>query len=229
MPTTNECPHNAEMCLMLARETKEIYAKMALIELARVPHPGRRLGTPSARSMTRGHSGPPTVRDALASCRRGTLLALPAYLGRLDIRLLDKRLAEMVAANVALAQRYELLTSMPGVGPVLAFTLITLLPELGKMTRKQIAALVGLAPYDFDSGKLKGHRSIYGGRMPVRNVLYMAALSASRYSPALKAFHNRLADADKKSKVIIVAVMRKMITTLNAMLRDNAAWQPQSA
>src|SRR5215470_3569380 len=146
-----------------------------------------------------------------------------------DIRLLDKRLAEMVAANVALAQRYELLTSMPGVGPVLAFTLIALLPELGKMSRKQIAALVGLAPYDFDSGKLKGHRSIYGGRMPVRNVLYMAALSAGRYSPALKTFHKRLAAADKKSKVIIVAVMRKMITTLNAMLRDSAAWQPRSA
>src|SRR5262249_38402824 len=146
-----------------------------------------------------------------------------------DIRLLDKRLAEMVAANVALAQRYELLTSMPGVGPVLAFTLIALLPELGKMSRKQIAALVGLAPFDFDSGKPKGPRSIYGGRMPVRNVLYMPALSASRYSPALKTFHKRLAAADKKSKVIIVAVMRKMITTLNAMLRDSAAWQPQSA
>ena len=146
-----------------------------------------------------------------------------------DIRLLDKRLAEMVATNAAFAQLYELLTSMPGVGPVLAFTLIALLPELGKMSRKQIAALVGLAPYDFDSGKLRGHRSIYGGRMPIRNVLYMAALSASRYNPALKAFSNRLADANKKSKVIIVAVMRKMITTLNAMLRDNAAWQPRSA
>src|SRR5262249_3539099 len=72
-------------------------------------------------------------------------------------------------------------------------------------------------------------RSIYGGRMPVRNVLYMAALSASRYSPALKTFHERLAAADKKSKVIIVAVKRKMITTLNAMLRDSAAWQPRSA
>ena len=75
---------------------------------------------------------------------------------------------------------------MPGVGAVLAFTLIALLPELGEMSRKQIAALVGLAPYDFDSGKLRGHRSIFGGRMPVRNVLYMAALSASRYNPALK-------------------------------------------
>src|SRR6267154_5289105 len=129
---------------------------------------------------------------------------------------------------LAFAQPYELLTSMPGVGPVLAFTLIALLPELGKMSRKQIAALVGLAPYDFDSGKLRGHRSIYGGRMPIRNVLYMAALSASRYNPALKTFSNRLAHANKKSKVIIVAVMRKMITTLNAMLRDNAAWQPHS-
>ena len=142
-----------------------------------------------------------------------------------DIRLLDKRMAEIVAAEPALDQRYRLLISMPGVGPVLAFTLIALLPELGQMSRKQIAALVGLAPYDFDSGKLRGHRSIYGGRMPVRNVLYMAALSASRYNPALKTFHKRLASADKKSKVVIVAVMRKMITTLNAMLRDNAAWQ----
>ena len=85
-----------------------------------------------------------------------------------DIRLLDRRLAEMVATNAAFARLYDLLTSMPGVGAVLAFTLIALLPELGKMSRKQIAALVGLAPYDFDSGKLKGHRSIYGGRMPLR-------------------------------------------------------------
>ena len=146
-----------------------------------------------------------------------------------DIHLLDKRLADMVAADSALAPRYQMLISMPGVGPVLAFTLIALLPELGQMSRKQIAALVGLAPYDFDSGKLKGHRSIYGGRMQVRNVLYMAALSASRYNPALKAFHNRLTRANKKPKVIIVAVMRKMITTLNAMLRDNALWQPKSA
>jgi transposase len=146
-----------------------------------------------------------------------------------DIHLLDNRLAELVAADPALAQRYRVLISMPGVGPVLAFTLIALLPELGRMSRKQIAALVGLAPYDFDSGALKGHRSIYGGRMPVRNILYMAALSASRYNPALKTFSKRLAGTNKKSKVIIVAVMRKMITTLNAMLRDGALWQTKTA
>ena len=146
-----------------------------------------------------------------------------------DIRLLEKRLTQTIAAEADLARRYARLTSMPGVGPVLAFTLIALLPELGRMSRKQIAALVGLAPYDFDSGKLRGHRSIYGGRMPVRNVLYMAALSACRYNPALKTFHNRLAAAGKKPKVILVAVMRKMITTLNAMLRDGAGWQPQAA
>jgi Transposase IS116/IS110/IS902 family len=113
---------------------------------------------------------------------------------------------------------------MPGVGAVLACTLIALLPELGQTSRKQVAALVGLAPYDFDSGKLKGRRCIWGGRARVRHVLYMAALSASNWNPALKAFHDRLAATGKKPKVVIVAVMRKMITTLNAMLRDGTTW-----
>jgi transposase len=146
-----------------------------------------------------------------------------------DIVLLDKRLAEIVAANAALAQRYQLLISMPGVGPVLACTLIGLLPELGQMSRQQVAALVGVAPYDFDSGKLKGVRCIWGGRAPIRRVLYMAALIASRCNPAIKAFHDRLAATGKKSKVVIVAVMRKIITTLNAMLRDNVLWSERHA
>ncbi len=146
-----------------------------------------------------------------------------------DILLLDKRMAEIVAADLDLAHRYQLLNSMPGVGPTLAYTVLALLPELGQMTRKQIAALVGLAPYAFDSGKFKGQRRIWGGRAPVRTVLYMAALSACRYNPALKTFHHRLVGTGKKPKVVIVAVMRKMITTLNAMVRDNAEWQPQLA
>ena len=137
--------------------------------------------------------------------------------------LLDKRLADMVAADPALAQRYELLISMPGVGPVLAYARR---PVAGtrQMSRKQVAALVGVAPYDFESGKLKGKRCIWGGRAPIRRVLYMAALIASRCNPALKVFHDRLQATGKKSKVVIIAVMRKILTTLNAMARDNMLW-----
>jgi transposase len=141
-----------------------------------------------------------------------------------DIAQLDERLVEIVAADAALAHCYRRLTSMPGVGPVLGCTLIALLPELGRLSRKQIAALVGVAPYAFDSGKLKGKRCIWGGRAPVRQVLYMAAMSASNWNPALKTFHDRLTAAGKLPKVVIVAVMRKMITTLNAMLRDDVVW-----
>lgn len=141
-----------------------------------------------------------------------------------DIDLLDRRLVEVVAADPSLACRYRLLISMPGVGPVLACTLIALLPELGRLSRKQIAALVGVAPYDFDSGKLKGMRCIWGGRAPVRQILYMAAMSAGNWNPVLKAFRDRLVAAGKRPKVTIVAVMRKMITTLNAMVRDNVVW-----
>jgi transposase len=141
-----------------------------------------------------------------------------------DIDMLDRHLVKIVETDVALAHRYRLLTSMPGVGLVLACTLIALLPELGTMSRKQAAALVGVAPYAFESGKFKGLRCIWGGRAPVRDVLYMAAMSASNWNPALKAFHNRLKAAGKLHKVVIVAVMRKMITTLNAMVRDDVVW-----
>jgi transposase len=145
-----------------------------------------------------------------------------------DIDTLDERLVEIVAADPTLAHRYRLLISMPGVGPVLASTLIALLPELGRLNRKQIAALVGVAPYDFDSGLLKGVRRIWGGRAPVRKVLYMAAMSASQHNRALKVFHARLKADGKEPKVAIVAVMRKMITTLNAMVRDDVVWADRS-
>ena len=141
-----------------------------------------------------------------------------------DIAEIDERLVEIVLSDASLAERYRLLTSMPGVGAVLACSLIAFLPELGQLSRTKIAALIGVAPYDFESGKLKGKRCIWGGRTPVRNVLYMAALSASNWNPTLKAFHDRLAATGKKPKVVIVAVMRKMITMLNAMVRDNIVW-----
>src|SRR5262249_26634175 len=139
------------------------------------------LGAPVASSIPEQLPGrePASARkgyeDARLSRRR---------IGRLaaDIELLDKRLVEIVATDAALAHRYRLLTSMPGVGPVLACTLIVLLPELGGMTRKQVAALVGVAPYAFESGTLKGRRCIWGGRANVRQVLYMAAMSASNWN-----------------------------------------------
>src|SRR6266478_6351024 len=121
-----------------------------------------------------------------------------------DIDLLDKRMVEIVATDDALVHRYRLLTSMPGVGAVLACTLIALLPELGRMSRKQVAALVGVAPYAFESGTLKGRRCIWGGRAHVRQVLYMAAMSASNWNPVLKAFHDRLTAAGKLPKVVAV-------------------------
>jgi transposase len=141
-----------------------------------------------------------------------------------DIDLLDRHMIKIVSLDTALAHRYQLLTSMPGVGPVLACTLIALLPELGRLSRKQIAALVGVAPYDFDSGRLRGKRCIWGGRAPVRHVLFMAAMSASNWNPVLKYFHDHLEAAGKLRKVVTVAVMRKMITILNAMVRDDVGW-----
>jgi transposase len=174
------------------------------------------------------------LSDEKIAAENGSRLLEDAMLQRLsrrriarlaaDIGRLDEHLVEIVAADAALAHRYRLLTSMPGVGLVVACTLIALLPELGQLSRVKIAALVGLAPYDFDSGKLKGMRCIWGGRAPVRQVLYMAALSASNWNPALKVFHDRLAATGKKPKVVIVAVMRKMLTTLNAMVRDDVVW-----
>ena len=148
---------------------------------------------------------------------------------RADILLLDKSIAQTIAADHALARRDRLLRSTPSVGPVLSATLIALLPELGRLSNRRIAALVGLAPFDHDSGKLKGKRCIWGGREPVRNVLYMAALSAGVHNPIFAAFRKRLRANGKVAKVAIVAVMRKLITTLNAMIRDDKPWNPASA
>jgi transposase len=146
-----------------------------------------------------------------------------------DRQQLDRRIAETIAASDSLAARDQLLRSMPGVGPVLAATLLALLPELGTLRNRPIAALVGVVPYDFDSGKMKGLRCIFGGRAELRRVLFMAAQAAAMWNPALKAFKQRLLAAGKRPKVAIVAVMRKLIITLNAMLRDNRPWQPRPA
>ena len=142
-----------------------------------------------------------------------------------DILLVEKRIAEIVAADAALAARARLLRSVPGVGPILAATLLARLPELGRIDRRALAALVGLAPYDRDSGSSRGRRAIRGGRRDVRCVLYMAALAAGRHNPVLAATRKRLREAGKPAKVVLVALMRKLLTILNAVLRDGEPWR----
>jgi transposase len=143
-----------------------------------------------------------------------------------DIQQIDLALAKAVREDPEMARKAELLRSVPGVGPVTCYTLLGLLPELGKLTNRQIAALVGVAPFDCDSGRFQGQRHIRGGRKPVRDVAYMAALAAGKHNPVLAAFRQRLLDAGKKPKVVLVALMRKLITILNAMIKDGKSWQP---
>ncbi len=119
----------------------------------------------------------------------------------------------------------DLLRSAPGVGPVLSRTLIGELPELGTLPRKQIAALVGVAPLARDSGTLKGKRLVWGGRAPVRAALFMAALVGTRCNPVIRAFYARLRAAGKPKKVALTACMRKLLTILNAMVRTNTTWR----
>ena len=146
-----------------------------------------------------------------------------------DAATLDRRIAEIVDADPGLTAKNAILRSMKGVGPVLAHTLLALLPELGQLSRKQIAALVGVAPFEDHSGKRQGVRFIQGGRAAVRGPLYMAAMVAGVRNPVLKATRERLRNAGKKPKVAIVALMRRMITILNAMVRDSVQWKNQSA
>jgi transposase len=141
---------------------------------------------------------------------------------------LDKALLEAVKVRPDWNQKARLLRSVPGVGPVLAVTLLADLPELGRLSSKQIAALVGVAPINRDSGKMKGYRGTWGGRSSVRNALYMAALVATRRNPVIRDFYQRLLAIGKKKKVALVACMRKLLVILNAMLRSQSFWQSSS-
>jgi transposase len=138
--------------------------------------------------------------------------------------LLDKRIAQLIAGDPGLAHKDRLIRSLPGAGPVLSHTIVALAPELGEATRREIAALAGLAPYDFDTGKFRGKRRIWGGRSELRRVIYMAALTAARCNPVLKSFYQRLITNGKEPKVALVAVARRMLTILTAMLRNNQIW-----
>jgi transposase len=148
---------------------------------------------------------------------------------RAMIKMLDKQIGQIDSDADEHLERYfkvqkDLLDSVKGVGAVTVLTLCSALPELGQLKRRQIAKLVGIAPLADDSGKRRGHRHIWGGRAPVRKALYMATLVASRFNPVIKAFYERLKQAGKPPKVALIACMRKLLTILNAMLRDGALW-----
>lgn len=141
----------------------------------------------------------------------------------------NKDLADAIKASPVWRAREELYRTVPGVGPVLSCTLIAELPELGCLSRKQIAALVGVAPFPRDSGKMRGKRTVFGGRSTVRQVLYMSAVVGARHNPALRAFYTRLVAAGKPKKVALTACMRKLLVILNAMARTNSPWEAQHA
>lgn len=142
-----------------------------------------------------------------------------------DVKAIDREIARLVQSDDDWKNRAELLGTMPGVGDVTSNTLIAELPELGELNRQQIAALVGVAPFNDDSGTMNGKRTIYGGRVSVRNVLYMAAMSARRHNPVIAAFSQRLGEQGKPPKVIITACMRKILVILNSMVKTNSPWK----
>ena len=144
-----------------------------------------------------------------------------------DIATLDDDLETILRASPLWRENDDLLQSAKGIGPVCARTLLLELPELGTLTRQQIAALVGVAPLNCDSGTLRGRRMIWGGRAHVRTVLYMGTLVATRFNPQIKVFYERLLAAGKVKKVALTACMHKFLTILNAMLKHRTPWQPR--
>ena len=160
------------------------------------------------------------------------LASIEALLGCLQTAIaeLEGQIEARLEASPAWRERAALLASVPGVGKITVATLLGLLPELGQLDRRAVAALVGVAPFARDSGLMKGRRTIWGGRAPVRAVLYMAALVAVRHNPTLRAFYQRLLTTGKAKKLALTAAMRKLLVTLNAILRDRQPWRaPQPA
>lgn len=163
------------------------------------------------------------LHTALAAIRA----RIAAHLAWLEAELkeIDAELAQAIADDPIWRERDALLRSVPGVGPVLAVTLLAALPQLGSLNRHQVAALAGVAPLNRDSGTRRGIRTVWGGRARVRGALSMAALVATRYNPVIRAFYERLCAAGKPKKVALTTCMRKLLTILNALLAHRTPWQ----
>jgi transposase len=164
-----------------------------------------------------------TVRPAMRSDIEEHITWLQEKLSKLD-----EEIDQFVQATPLWKEKDAILRSVPGVGRVTSSTLLGMLPELGKLNRQQIAALVGVAPVNKDSGRKQGKRRVYGGRADVRSVLYMAALAAKKYNPVIKKFYERLIKQGKEKKVALTACMRKLLVILNVMMRTNEPWRTQA-
>lgn len=170
-------------------------------------------------TMERNRRGRLTAKRLIKSVDR-LLAALQK-----ELAVLEDDIDDAIRGTPAWREAEDLLKSVPGIGNVVARTLVADLPELGKLGRRQIAALVGVAPLNRDSGTMRGKRTTWGGRAKVRTALYMAALVASQHNPVLAAFYKRMLAAGKAKKLAVIAVMRKLLTILNAILRDQIPWQ----
>jgi transposase len=191
------------------RPTPEVLAVRALVE-RRAALVGQRTSETNRREHATG--------AALASIKRHL-----KWLNR-ELERLAAQIDKAIDDNEALRERRRLLQSAPGVGPVVASSLIGLLPELGALNRKAVAALVGLAPWDNQSGPRSRTRKVWGGRAAVRTALYIAAVSTSRFDPQLKAFYQCMLERGKPKKLALIAVARRLLTALNAMVRDGEQW-----
>lgn len=166
-------------------------------------------------------------KNRMASARVVVRTQVQAHITWLEQALdqADTALADAIRQSPLWREKEELLRSVPGIGPVLTTTLLANLPELGTLTHKQIAALVGVAPLNRDSGTLRGKRTVWGGRAQVRATLYMAAIVGARFNPVIRVFYQRLCAAGKAKKVALVACMRKLLTIVNAMLKHRTPWR----
>ena len=167
-----------------------------------------------------------TEKNRLQTCHRCIRPAIERHIEWLSNQLddTDRELQETITKSPVWREKEAILTSVKGVGPVLSATLLAMLPELGTLSRQKISALVGVCPYNRDSKRLRGKRSVWGGRSDVRCALYMSVISAKRFNPGIKAFYDRLRKAGKPFKVAMTACMRKFLTILNAMLKKGQKW-----
>lgn len=170
-------------------------------------------------------------RNRLATARPSVRASVQQHVRWLERRIhdADADLTTMIQQSPLWRAKDDLLRSVPGIGPITSRMLIASLPELGALSRREIASLVGVAPLNRDSGQQRGRRVVWGGRAAVRGPLYMATLVATRHNPVLRTFYRRLRDAGKPPLVALVAAMRKLLTILNAMVKHQQSWQPVNA